>query len=45
MKIEVPKDKCGKLLTSEPVIVITTVDNEGNVNGTNNQRPIDEKSL
>ena len=33
MKIEVPKDRCGKLLTSEPVIVITTVDNEGNVNG------------
>ena len=33
MKIEVPKDKCGKLLTSEPVIVITTVDKKGNVNG------------
>lgn len=33
MKIEVSKDKCGKLLTSEPVIIITTVDKEGNVNG------------
>ena len=32
MKIKVSKDKCGKLLTSEPVIVITTVDKEGNVN-------------
>ncbi len=33
MKIEVSKGTAGKLLTSEPVIVITTVDNEGNVNG------------
>ncbi len=33
MKIEVPQGRCGKLLTSEPVIVITTVDGEGNVNG------------
>ncbi len=33
MKVEVSKNKCGKLLTSEPVIVITTVDKKGNVNG------------
>ena len=33
MKIKVPKNSCGKLLTSEPVIVITTVDKEGNTNG------------
>ena len=33
MKIEVPKGRSGKLLTSEPVIVITTVDKKGNVNG------------
>ncbi len=33
MKIKVAKDRCGKLLTSEPVIVITTVDKNGNING------------
>ena len=33
MKIELARNGCGKLLTSEPVIVITTVDREGNVNG------------
>ena len=32
-KIEVSKDRCGKLLTSGPVIVITTIDRDGNVNG------------
>ena len=33
MKTEVPKSRCGKLLTSEPVIVITTVDGQGHANG------------
>lgn len=33
MKIEVPQKRCGRLLTSEPVIVVTTVDKDGNVNG------------
>ncbi len=33
MKIEIPKNRCGSLLTSEPVIVITTMDKEGQVNG------------
>lgn len=32
-KIKVPGAKCHKLLTSEPVIIITTVDEKGNVNG------------
>ena len=33
MKTEVPRSGCGKLLTSEPVIVITTVDKQGRANG------------
>ena len=32
-KIKVSEAECRKLLTSEPVIVITTVDEKGNVNG------------
>ena len=32
-KVEVRKERAGRLLTSEPVIVLTTVDGEGRVNG------------
>jgi len=33
MKVDISKNRCGRVLTSEPVIVITTVDKKGRVNG------------
>lgn len=32
MKVDIPKGKFGRVLTSEPVILITTVDSQGRIN-------------